>query len=660
MITPSSSNYSFVSIDGEGYTLHYPTIEEEGKIWDHHIYNLIMASDGDYLHNDDGLGTCECFDFILDAQARNPRAILTAFYFSYDVNMMLRDLPPFMAQNLLGKNGFCYMYDGLAGYEGYKVRYLPKKLLSIEQGETVVEELPNGEEKATWVCHRSAVVYDVWGFFQCSFLNALKELKVCTPEDLALIEEKKGERGSFRPEKMPEIIKYCKLECDLLQKCMEKVGMALTESGLSLRSWHGAGAVGESLLNSYGVRHTLYRPQEPVLEEAIRRAYFGGRIQSLTLGQLDEPLCQLDIVSAYPWGMSQLPNLANCVPFEVHEFEPYLPAVIYDVSWNIVCMGSDIGPFPFRDFQGGIHYPLSGRGMYWSYEVAACLDVYGKESLTIHSGYAFISQDPLELPFTWIDEIFAERKRLKQEGNFAQYAYKLALNSVYGKLAQGTYGDHVPRFQCYAYAGMITSLTRAAIFRLSMRDPNKCIAFSTDGVFFRKDPDLGIEPGNNLGDWEKTDYQSGLFIMPGIYFLEGGKNNNKTRGFPLGSLTNDTKKGYSNTVQERVIEEWNKNGVNGKIRVDVRSFIGLKAFSEKRPWRTWLVETKQLDFWPTRGEAILLQDSPKVYRVEPDHGMQGESAPYVGKDRVNINQDPLLMRDLDALMFQNFGSDFEL
>lgn len=628
----------FIAIDGESFV----NSEQET------IYNILLASDGTYVEYSKGRGldTLDCFEFLIGLAQRNPKATFVSFYFNYDVNCMLVNVPPFLAM-LLAKNGHVYLYPGI-GFEdpngGYKLTYLPKKIFILERGYTNV--ISTVERK--WVCEDSITIYDVWGFFQSGFSPAIDELGVGTKEDRDFIRDMKAERNEFDIKKIEKILDYCFLECEYLVLAMNKLADAFWDCGLELTSWHGAGAIGNLILGQHGVKNLVCRPKDPEFQNAVLCAYFGGRIQSVQLGEFESGLVQYDLVSAYPWGMSNLPDLSDCFELEITPDSPYwgmvmetygltYMAAVYHITWDIRGSGSNIGPFPFRDDTGSIYYPLSGEGHYWTPEIASCQKVYG-DCFTILKVYAFVPRSDISRPFSWVEEIFNARSRLKREGNHAQLGYKLGLTSLYGKFCQGNINGSPPKFQSYAYAGLITSQVRAKVFELAMQDHDNCIAFSTDGVFFQDDAELFLTEGKSLGDWEETSYHSGTFIMPGVYFLNRfyqpeigppAKPHDKSRGFPIRQAN-----------RQAFIDEWRNNGVCGKVKLLLRNFIGIKSASQKRPWRTWVNEPKEISFWPSRGVPIYQSENPPIYSVEPEHGMTGCSRPYVGKDILKVADNP--------------------
>src|SRR6202007_436578 len=114
-----------------------------------------------------------------------------------------------------------------------------------------------------------------------------------------------------------------------------------------------------------------------------------------------------------------------------------------------------------------------------------------------------------ESPFEWVPELYAARRELKERGDFGQMVLKLALNSLYGKMAQGVgYGNGNPKWQSYFWAGAITAWTRAQIMKLiTMQTP---LMIATDGVFFSQP--LDIPTSDEIGGWSGS-YSEGFFLL---------------------------------------------------------------------------------------------------------------------------------------------------
>jgi len=99
---------------------------------------------------------------------------------------------------------------------------------------------------------------------------------------------------------------------------------------------------------------------------------------------------------------------------------------------------------------------------------------------------------------------------VEHDGNPAQVALKLCMNSMYGKLAQRIGWDPInrrlPPWHQLEWAGWVTSYTRAKLFNMLRRIPFKhLIAVETDGIYTTMNPArLGIEHSETLGGWEIT------------------------------------------------------------------------------------------------------------------------------------------------------------
>src|ERR1035437_5896358 len=179
-----------VAWDGEGANL------DDGT----HIYNLLANSQEDLIINPDGLTTKEVLDFFIDNSIKN--AINVVFGGSYDVNMLLRDVPPDRLASLW-INGECY-------WKQYKIFYVPRKRFSVYRYKN--ENFTDGKFKSS---HESFVLWDVLGYFQCSFVNACRKW---LGDDSLLddIEQMKYQRSEFTTSKLDSILEDTTNEWKLL------------------------------------------------------------------------------------------------------------------------------------------------------------------------------------------------------------------------------------------------------------------------------------------------------------------------------------------------------------------------------------------------------------------------------------------------------------
>jgi hypothetical protein len=122
--------------------------------------------------------------------------------------------------------------------------------------------------------------------------------------------------------------------------------------------------------------------------------------------------------------------------------------------------------------------------------------------------------------FMFLEEMFNLRREAKREGNPAQLAYKLGMNSLYGKLAQLIGWDQEqnlpPKYHHQWYAGHTTSWTRARIYLAMMQQPDAIVSCETDSVASTVPLDLKL--GTYLGEWDSSEYDEMVYVQSGIYF----------------------------------------------------------------------------------------------------------------------------------------------
>jgi hypothetical protein len=564
------ARHKFIAFDGEGYNIN-----------ENHEYVMLNSSENRNVENFAGLTTLECFDFILSHCGLGTGI---SFAFSYDVNMILKGVHPLVVSKLAKDDWTVCNFKSRPGLY-YRIEYIPKKIFTIYECKRV-----NEKEKVI----RSFKIYDVFGFFQKSFVNALKDFGIGSAY-IAELEEMKNTRSDFESTNFDSIREYCYTECRLLVDLMNYVNDKFKSVGIELAHFHGSGAVASKVLQNHKIKNHINR-YNGELNTAINTAYFGGRIQCLEVGT-NYGVHSYDVVSAYPSAMLDLPSIASVKPVKKLRFETGFS--LWFVSWDI---DAEISPFPVRDKNGRIWYPKRGSGWYWSPEVETALRIYGN---AINVKYGYVWKTDNQKPFSFIQDLFELRKRLKEQKDDAQKCVKLALNSLYGKTAQGENNRGIiPPFQCYAYAGYITSKTRSNLLNLASQDFDAVISFATDGIVSKRPLDANI--GENLGDWEYTKYDSIFIIKPGFYQLElNGKTTDRVRGFNPKNVNFD--------LLKSVYAEY---GIVGTVPITETRFIGMKNRCAEYKWRNWYSIKKDLNFRPTGFNFEPIGDN---YRIEsPD------------------------------------------
>jgi hypothetical protein len=542
-----------------------------------HIYNLLANSSGNHILNPHGLSTEKCLEFFL--AENDPRSINVIFAGSYDVNMLLRDLSRADCKTLWD--------TGHVRWRDYNISYTPRRSFSVGK-------IHYGAKG--WTDEPRFVLWDVFGFFQSSFVRAVEKW-LGDLDGLDAIQQMKLQRSVFTSDRIEEIITYCLSECKLLVALVDKLFDALEEADIRISRYDGAGSIAGALLRKYSVKeHVGEIP--PLVYEMSQFAYSGGHIEAPMVGNYEGLVTQADVVSAYPAACLELPSYAGA-SWTVDDEWSGSHSSLVEVEWHIE---KDLPFYPlfYRTQQGRILYPKEGHGVYYGSEIQLLRDFF-------HEGvdYQIIRAINPQIvsnakPFRWLADVFAIRARYKAEGNMAQEALKLGINSVYGKLAQqkGWSLDRgAPSHHHLLWAGEITSRTRAKLFRLAFKDPERVIAFATDAVFFK-----GVCPpcrrGKLLGDWEVEKYDGMTIVQPGVYWLKQEDEwKSKYRGFDAGSL-----------ARQSVLDRW-ESGEDYKATLT--RFVTLGSALARRSddfytyWRTWPTEDRTLSLSPAnKREAI--------------------------------------------------------
>lgn len=483
--------------DGEGRTL------PDGS----HILILLANSDGEYLEDENGLSSVEIFEFL---RYKRTAAFNVWFSFGYDVNKILEDVPIYNTDNRgsleqLWKRTF-------TRWAGHWISYVPRKMFTVSK---------------EGISYHST---DVYGFFQESFIKALKNSGIDVP--LRILEGKAG-RANFDEWKLEDIREYNFEELRLGLQLMNQLRDSLYITNLIPDSWHGPAAIAKKWLTNQKAQQ-YYAKAPDAMQDAIMRAYFGGRIDVSCIGEVD--VHRHDLASAYPAGMTACLAQHNVTWRHHRNAKTTDPYALYHVEWST--SDSLHNPFPFRIPGGIILYPNRGRGWYHGVEVIAAERAYPGRITRLSAWYPY-SDGERVFPFsTSIPEMYAQRRVFKRQKNHAEKSLKLCLNSLYGVTAQHEGMHGTPRWQNYLWAGFITAFTRARILD-AMHEVgiDNLVAVMTDGIFTRaringsytKDQEIP------LGTWEYEGRSTALIVSPGLYALfdeDGESKTYKTRGMP--------------------------------------------------------------------------------------------------------------------------------
>jgi DNA polymerase type B, organellar and viral len=475
-------------------------VDGEGVGRKPHRYVLLACSDGDYVESRHGLSTVDCLEFLLDLGTRDAR--VCGYYLSYDWTMMLQDLDD-AAIFALWRPELRACASGAfsrVSYKDYRLHWLAGAMW-----------ISDARDK------RHVTIWDLGKYYQGPFVNAIKDWNV-RPDVQEEIARMKKRRSLFTFREIKNIRKYCMHECEALAEFADKLERAHTDADLKPRGWFGPGSTASVLLNRHSIAERRGIIPPPMIEP-VACAFFGGRAEISRTGYVRGPIHGYDISSAYPHHISRLPCLEHGRWQRVAKERALTARGVVGalVHGHVRHAPGDWGPLPVRVDNGSIVFPRAGAsGWWWRDEWLAARQ--GWKGLEFDHAYVLRKECDCQ-PFHFVPPLFEHRKRVGKETGEGKIL-KLALNSLYGKLAQ-TIGR--AQFASRVWAGMITSNTRAQVLRLMLQHESlfNVLMIATDGLFSTEDIDVGKEIV--LGGWEHAVHDSITLVRPGIYWLGGAE-----------------------------------------------------------------------------------------------------------------------------------------
>jgi len=507
-------NWTYLGIDGEG----------QGKWPDPHRYVFLACSNekGDRrwavrAKKGERLTSEECLDFILSLPQKHTR--IFAYSFQYDLTKILTDIP--------NRDIFLLYRPELRQRPAEQARLGPYPIrwrgyrLNLQASKFTVQR---GKSKV--------VVWDIFKFFQGKFVSALEDWKIGDEKLLSEMSRMKDQRGEFDRLDPQSVEDYCFGECSAMAALARKLTEAHIQAGLYLKNYYGAGSSAAAMLTVMGIKEKIQKPPDRVSEIASM-AFFGGRFENSVLGAIPQACYGYDISSAYPYELCFLPCLLHGkwewtkVREKLDESDVVQALVRYRLGG---CRDEKPwGPFPFRDVDGNICYPIeSGGGWVYLHEYLQGEKLFRN----VHFKEAWVYRTQCDCkPFEKIPGYYLERLRIGKEG--PGIVIKLGCNSCYGKLAQSV---GKAQFNSWLWAGMITSGSRAKLLELLGLHKNwwNLYMMATDGIVTRErlttplPKDTGTFEAHKpekpteklpLGGWEEKAIPKGMFFArPGIYF----------------------------------------------------------------------------------------------------------------------------------------------
>lgn len=345
---------------------------------------------------------------------------------------------------------------------------------------------------------------DSYSFFQMSLSKALKMMgatvqKEAKPTDL-------GERLIPLRELLPYLSADCLGALTLLKEIRalhEKYQVRLCVSLPQLSS---------KIFRRYYLKNDFPIPSKPLIHASML-SYHGGKNSFVARPGWHENCYDLDINSAYPEAMAQLPDFENgkWVKGSGLKFFRAHPHGIYKISGSLKnCRYGVIFNHDFKKLSG-----VFNNRWATGYEINEAISSKELEISDIQ-GFGFLSNDRLPKQSALV-RFVSDFYKLKSEAKdpALRYFYKLIGNSLYGKFIQRNDDENddgelikvAGGMFDPAIASLITGFVRAKIHRLEHK--YNALHTATDGIITQTPPDPA-DLGEGIGQLKATwDYEGG-------------------------------------------------------------------------------------------------------------------------------------------------------
>lgn len=579
----------------------WDTETEKGKV------GILANSDNKYIVSQN----CdEILNFLTHDEYK--KSVNVFFNLGYDTNAILKTLPINILKQIAHTNN--------SKYNEYEIKIIPNKYLGIKKDDNTFR------------------FFDIWQFFKyekSSSLDAVSE---------KYLNEKKIDIESIVPIKKadytfkdfldyPDLTKYCIHDTLLTKRLADIITEKTNQINLRFNSPYSCATLSIDYFFKYNKLNSPYwfyfnksTNNRRVFEYAFN-SYHGGRFEVFKKGTYKN-IFEYDVNSMYP---SQMINLFDCLNTSFHytkDIDELPKNTFYGFfKCKVKQNNENINLLP-QNLNGLLVYPKGNFETYCILPEIELLDKYNIE-YEIIDGYYGITHDKI-YPFKdIINFIFSERKKY-DKSDFISSLYKIIMNSLYGKFIEININidDEINtdilnmiidestkdlknksfvagKYFCPIYAAYITGMSRCKLYDTIMNNNyDNIIGCFTDSII-STDP-IRCDVGNNLGQWEKTEYETCNMVGTGMYQFDGEKGKKiRMRGFHMQGmkdfsfetfLNNEYKSNKSIKLKESIIQ----NRIEDfNVIMEQEKTINLN-FDNKRIWKDKFnsvndVFTKQID-----------------------------------------------------------------
>jgi hypothetical protein len=392
-------------------------------------------------------------------------------------------------------------------YKDFRLKVIQGKSLLISKG------------------NKSITIYDIFSFFKKPLPEVARSfLGTCPPfiDRTGNIPLPLWANKAVKEAHNEVLYSYIQDETRTIVQLAKHVQRHFEKAGINLKRWYGISAAANHCLNKWRVNLQFTKQTEEntprELWQAFRQAHYGGRIETLKLGTVNNGYLY-DINSAYPFAACLLGQARGHWQF-TREYDAEQPFALWRLHYKLPSH-SYLGILPHRLFTNATVYRQAGRGWYYAPEVA---------ELTHQHPDCFIVEYGYVMPFKpvhfaeQVERLYNYRLELKAKKNPSESLFKGLLHAICGKFGQ-TIGH--PRFYCESWAGWITSKVRAMLSEACVGRETDVVCFAQDALHTLKPLDVNVD--DSLGAWKVDKFDKGVYLQSGVY-EHAAQGKKRTRG----------------------------------------------------------------------------------------------------------------------------------
>jgi hypothetical protein len=434
-----------------------------------------------------------------------------------------------------------------------------------------------------------------------------------------------------------EVLEYCFRDCDIVLKGLQfmrdafkSVGadFAYTLASIATRWVRRSPALKWHRFYTYdrATKTREYSKEMLLSDEFSEPSYFGGRVEIFKQGTFKGPLYYYDIRSSYPWSMlSELPAYFKCFDIPSDDIDKCLSKCAITEA-TVTVPKSTYLPILCVRYKNKLIFPTGTfRGRWTNIELAEAK----KQGVIIEKIHAMAIFTAVPFLRSFVNTFYGLRKEaIAKDDAFKSYAYKICLNSIYGKTVESVertsviygpekveealqkYGNNLEKdqyikptqtpgvymvcslsegpFRHVAAGSYITAKSRLKLYegmKLALDSGGEIYYCDTDSIVTNIElPSFADE----LGNFKLEEiFTEATFIAPKVYkaTTKNGTKIFKVKGIPVKGLTQEaSEKRFDDYISGIPVE---KDGISSFIQDLNKGTTQPTAFSLERALRNY-------------------------------------------------------------------------